>query len=160
MRTLEQQTTGDAMNENTSSAAEQLSAVDAGSTVGIGIGRASRVHDALYGTAVGALIAAMLAVVVFIYPTGELWLIGPSTVLYGVGIGVVGAIYRMRRAGTSRITAHRYRVGFFVTISLYAAGVVLSVIRLQLPVWFWVPFIVATALPMVIASNLPISHDR
>ena len=74
------------MNDNTSSAAEQLSAVDAGSTAGIGIGRASRVHDALYGTAVGLLIAAMLAVVVFIYPTADVWLIGPSTVLYGVGI--------------------------------------------------------------------------
>jgi hypothetical protein len=148
------------MNENTSTAAEQLSAIDAGSMAGIGIGRASRVHDALYGSAVALLIAAMLAVVVFIYPTGDLWLIGPSTVVYGVGIGVVGAIYRMRRAGTSRITAYRYRLGFFVTISLYAVGVVLSVVRLELPLWFWLPYIVATALPLVIASNLPVSHDR
>jgi hypothetical protein len=148
------------MNENTSSAAEQLRAVQAGDTVGIDIGRASRVHDALYGTAVGILIAAMLAVVVFIYPTEDLWLIGPSTGLYGVGIGVVGAIYRMRRAGTSRITAYRYRAGFFITIGLYAVGVVLSVLRLDLPLWFWLPYIIATALPLVIASNLPASHVR
>jgi len=148
------------MNENTSTATEQLSAIDAGSIAGMGIGRASRVHDALYGSAVAALIAAMLAVVVFIYPTGDLWLIGPSTVVYGVGVGVVGAIYRMRRAGTSRITAYRYRLGFFVTISLYAVGVVLSVIRLEPPLWFWLSYIVATALPLVIASNLPVSHDR
>jgi peptidoglycan/LPS O-acetylase OafA/YrhL len=148
------------MNENTSSAAEQLRAVDAGSSVGIDIGRAAKVHDALYGTAVGVLIAGMLAVVVFVYPTRAPWLIGPSTVLYGVGIGVVGAIYRMRRRGTSRITAQRYRIGFFVTISLYAIGVVLSVLSLLLPVWFWIPYIVATALPMVIASNLGAPRDR
>jgi hypothetical protein len=148
------------MNENTTSAEEQLRAVHAGSSAGIDIGRASRLHDALYGTAVGILIAAMLAVVVFIYPTGVLWLIGPSTVLYGVGIGVVGAIYRMRRKGTSRITAARYRVGFFTTISLYAIGVVLSVLGLDLPLGFWLPYIVATALPLVIASNLGSPRDR
>jgi peptidoglycan/LPS O-acetylase OafA/YrhL len=148
------------MNENTSTAAEQLNAVDAGSTAGIEIGRASRISDALYGSAVGVLIAAMLAVVVFIYPTGHPWLIAPSTVLYGIGIGVVGAVYRMRRAGTSRITAYRYRVGFLVTISLYAVGVVVSVLWRELPLWLWLPYIVATALPLVIASNLPVSHDR
>jgi uncharacterized membrane protein YoaK (UPF0700 family) len=100
----------------------------------------------------------MLAVVVFIYPTRSVWLIGPSTVLYGVGIGVVGAIYRMRRKGTSRITARRYRVGFFSTMSLYAIGVVLSVVldaqNAALPLWFWLPYIVATALPMVVSSSL------
>ena len=148
------------MNENMSSAAEQLRAVDAGSSAGTDIGRESRVHDALYGTAVGLLIAAMLAVVVFVYPTHAPWLIGPSTVLYGVGIGVVAAIYRMRRKGTSRITAQRYRIGFLVTISLYAIGVVLSVLELTLPIWFWIPYIVATALPMVIASNLGAPRDR
>jgi peptidoglycan/LPS O-acetylase OafA/YrhL len=148
------------MSENTSSPAEQLRAVQAGDSAGIDIGRAGRVHDRLYGSAVGVLIAAMLAVVVFIYPTGDLWLVGPSTVLYGVGIGVVGAIYRMRRRGTSRITALRYRVGFFVTISLYAIGVVTSVLRLELPVAFWLSYIVATALPMVIASNLGVRRDR
>jgi peptidoglycan/LPS O-acetylase OafA/YrhL len=148
------------MNENTSSAAEQLRAVHAGSRVGIDIGRAGRVQDALYGTAVGVLIAGMLAVVVFVYPTRVPWLIVPSTVLYGVGIGVTGAIYRMRRKGTSRISAKRYRIGFLVTISLYAIGVVLSVLGLALPVWFWIPFIVATALPMVITSNLGVPRDR
>ncbi len=148
------------MNEKTSSAAEQLRAVDAGSSAGIDIGRAGQVHDALYGTAVGVLIAGMLAVVVFVYPTHAPWLIGPSTVLYGVGIGVVAAIYRMRRKGTSRITAQRYRIGFLVTISLYAIGVVLSVLELTLPIWFWIPYIVATALPMVIASNLGAPRDR
>ena len=148
------------MNENTSTAAEQLRAVDAGSTAGNQIGRAGRTHDALYGTAVGVLIAAMLAVVVFIYPTKSPWLIGPSTVLYGVGIGVVGAVYRMRRNGTSRITAKRYRAGFFTTISLYAIGVVLSVLGFGLPLWFWVPYIVVTALPMVIASNLRPARDH
>jgi len=148
------------MNENTSSAAEQLRAVDAGSSAGIDIGRASKVHDALYGTAVGVLIAGMLAVVVFVYPTRAPWLVGPSTVLYGVGIGVVGGIYRLRRKGTSRITAQRYRVGFLLTMSLYAIGVVLSVLGLALPLWFWIPYIVATALPMAIASNLGAPRDR
>jgi peptidoglycan/LPS O-acetylase OafA/YrhL len=142
------------MNNDTSTAAEQLRAVDAGATAGNEIGRAGRTHDALYGSAVGVLIAAMLAVVVFVYPTHDFWLIGPSTVLYGVGIGVVGAIYRMRRNGTSRITAQRYKIGFFSTISLYAIGVVLSVLSVSLPPWFWIPYIVATALPMLIASNL------
>jgi peptidoglycan/LPS O-acetylase OafA/YrhL len=148
------------MNENTSSPAEQLRAVRAGTIAGSDIGRASRVHDRLYGSAVGVLIAAMLAVVVFVYPTEDVWLIGPSTVVYGVGIGVVGAIYRMRRKGTSRITARRYRVGFLVTISLYAVGVVLSVVRLELPLIFWLPFIVATALPLVVASNLGATRER
>lgn len=117
-------------------------------------------HDALYGSAVGILIAAMLAVVVFVYPTAQPWLIGPSTVAYGVGIGVVGAIYRMRRRGTSRITARRYRVGFLFTIALYALGVILSVSELQLPFWFWLSLVVLTALPMVIASNLGESRER
>jgi peptidoglycan/LPS O-acetylase OafA/YrhL len=148
------------MNEKTSSAAEQLRAVDAGSSAGIDIGRAGRVHDALYGTAVGVLIAGMLAVVVFVYPTHAPWLIGPSTVLYGVGIGVAAAIYRLRRRGTSRITAQRYRIGFLVTISLYAVGVILSVLELTLPIWFWVPYVVVTALPMVIAPNLGVPRDR
>ena len=142
------------MNNDTSTAAEQLRAVNAGATAGNEIGRAGRTHDALYGSAVGVLIAAMLAVVVFVYPTHAPWLIGPSTVLYGVGIGVVGAVYRMRRNGTSRITAQRYKVGFLLTISLYAIGVVLSVLDLTLPIWVWIPYIVATALPMLIASNL------
>jgi peptidoglycan/LPS O-acetylase OafA/YrhL len=123
------------MNENASSAAEQLRAV-------------------------GLLIAAMLAVVVFIYPTRQPWLIGPSTVLYGVGIGVAAAVYRMRRKGTSRVTALRYRIGFLFTISLYAVGVVLSVFDRELPLWFWLPFIVATALPMVITSNLGAPRDH
>jgi peptidoglycan/LPS O-acetylase OafA/YrhL len=148
------------MKDNTSTAAEQLRAIDTGATAGNEIGRAGRTHDALYGSAVGVLIAAMLAVVVFIYPTRELWLIGPSTVLYGVGIGVAGAIYRMRRNGTSRTTAQRYKVGFFSTISLYAIGVVLSVLGLSLPLWFWLPYIVATALPLVVASNLRLTRDR
>jgi peptidoglycan/LPS O-acetylase OafA/YrhL len=148
------------MNDNTTSAAEQLRAIDAGSTAGIGIGRAGKVHDALYGTAVGVLIAGMLAVVVFVYPTHVPWLIGPSTVLYGVGIGVAAAIYRMRRKGTSRLTAQRYRIGFLGTISLYAIGVVLSVLGLALSIWFWVPYIVVTSLPMVIASNLAMPRDR
>jgi peptidoglycan/LPS O-acetylase OafA/YrhL len=142
------------MNNDTSTAAEQLRAVDAGATAGNEIGRAGRTHDALYGSAVGVLIAAMLAVVVFVYPTHAPWLIGPSTLLYGVGIGVVGAVYRMRRNGTSRVTAQRYKVGFLSTISLYAIGVVLSVLSVSLPLWFWIPYIVATALPMLIASNL------
>ena len=148
------------MNENTATAAEQLHAIDAGSSAGDEIGRAGRTHDALYGSGVGLLIAAMLAVVVFVYPTKSPWLIGPSTVLYGVGIGVVGAVYRMRRNGTSRIAARRYRIGFLTTIGLYAIGVVLSVLGLGLPLWFWIPLIVATALPLVIASNLPASRDR
>jgi hypothetical protein len=148
------------MNENVSSAAEQLRAIDAGSLAGRDIGRAGRVHDALYGSAVGLLIAAMLAVVVFIYPTRQPWLIGPSTVLYGVGIGVAAAVYRMRRKGTSRVTAVRYRIGFLFTISLYAVGVVLSVFDRELPLWFWLPFIVATALPMVITSNLGAPRDH
>jgi hypothetical protein len=67
----------------------------------------------------------MLAVVVFVYPTHVPWLIGPSTVLYGVGIGVV-----------------------------------LSVLGLALSIWFWVPYIVVTSLPMVIASNLAMPRDR
>ena len=148
------------MKDNTSTAAEQLSAVDAGATAGNEIGRAGRTHDALYGSAVGVLIAAMLAVVVFIYPTHDVWFIGPSTVLYGVGIGVVGAVYRMRRNGTSRITAQRYKVGFFSTISLYAIGVVLSVLTLSLPIWFWIPYIVATALPLAMSSTLRPSRER
>ncbi len=154
------------MTEKLASAAEQLRAVDAGASAGTGIGRSGRVHDAIYGSAVGALVAAMLAVVVFIYPTRELWLIVPSTVLYGVGIGVASAVYRIRRPGTSRVTAKRYRVSFLITISLYAIGVVLSVlsvlsvIGVGLVLWFWIPYIVATALPMVIASNLGMPRER
>jgi peptidoglycan/LPS O-acetylase OafA/YrhL len=148
------------MNETTGNAAEQLSAVRTGDSAGVEIGRAGRLHDALYGTAVGVLIAAMLAVVVFVYPTAQLWLIGPSTVVYGVAIGVLGAVYRMRRNGTSRITALRYRVGFFTSIGLYAIGVVLSVIGLELPLWFWLPYLVATALPLVITSTLGTARDR
>jgi peptidoglycan/LPS O-acetylase OafA/YrhL len=148
------------MTKDLARAAEQLRAVNAGASAGTDIGRSGHVHDAIYGSAVGALIAAMLAVVVFIYPTREPWLIGPSTVLYGVGIGVAAAIYRMRRRGTSRVTAMRYRVSFLVTMSLYAIGVVLGVVGLALPLWFWVPYIVATALPMVIASNLGMPRER
>jgi peptidoglycan/LPS O-acetylase OafA/YrhL len=148
------------MTDKTSNAADQLRAIHAGSKAGIDIGRSSRPHDALYGTVVGVLIAAMLAVVVFVYPTGVVWLIGPSTVLYGVGIGVIGAVYRMRRKGTSRITAARYRVGFFTTISLYAIGVVLSVLGIGLPLAFWLIYIVATACPLVITSNLVVPRER
>jgi peptidoglycan/LPS O-acetylase OafA/YrhL len=148
------------MNDHTGTAAEQLRAVNDGSAAGNEIGRAGRTHDALFGSAVGVLIAAMLAVVVFVYPTKQLWLIGPSTVLYGVGIGVVGAIYRMRRNGTSRITARRYKIGFFTTISLYAIGVVLSVLGLALPLWVWIPYIVVTALPMVLTSTLGRHRER
>jgi peptidoglycan/LPS O-acetylase OafA/YrhL len=142
------------VNDETSTAAEQLRAIDVGSSAGNEIGRAGQTHDALYGSAVGVLIAAMLAVVVFIYPTHAPWLIVPSTLLYGVGIGVVGAIYRMRRNGTSRLTAQRYTVGFFFSISLYAIGVVLSVLGLGLTLWFWLPYLVATALPLVISSTV------
>lgn len=146
------------MNENSSTAAEQLRAVEMGSAAGTQIGRAGRVHDSIYGASIGALIAAMLAVVVYIYPTRQPWLIVPSTVLYGVGIGVAAAIYRQRRNGTSRITGRRYRLAFLITISLYGIGVVLSVfgpaLGLVLPTWFWVAYIVATALPLIIASSL------
>jgi peptidoglycan/LPS O-acetylase OafA/YrhL len=148
------------MTENKITAAEQLRAVEAGSSAGVEIGHAGRVYDSLYGAAVGVLIAAMLAVVVFIYPTHVLWLIVPSTVLYGVGIGVASAIYRRRRKGTSRITGRRYRVGFLITISLYGIGVALSVLGISFPVSFWVPYIVATALPMLIASSLRLPRDR
>ena len=96
----------------------------------------------------------MLAVVVYVYPTRQPWLVVPSTVLYGVGIGVAAAIYRQRRNGTSRITGQRYRVGFLITISLYGIGVVLSVLGLGLSGWFWIPYIVGTALPLAVASSL------
>jgi peptidoglycan/LPS O-acetylase OafA/YrhL len=142
------------MNENTRSAAEQLRAVETGSSAGLEIGRAGRVHDSLYGVAVGVLVAAMLAVVVYVYPTRQPWLIGPSTVLYGVGIGVAAGIYRQRRKGTSRVTGRRYRIGFLITIVLYGIGVALTVLGLALPNWFWIPYIAATALPLVIASSL------
>ncbi len=148
------------MDENLDRAVEQLRAIDAGSSAGLDIGRASRTHDALYGAAVGVLIAAMLAVVVFIFPAKQAWLIGPSTVLYGVGIGVIAAIYRMHRRSTSRLTARRYRAGFFTTISMYAVGVVLSLFGPGLPLWFWLPYVVATALPLVITSTPSAPRDR
>ena len=144
------------MTESTSTAAEQLRAIGAGSTAGIEIGRAGRMHDSLYGIAVGVLVAGMLAVVVYVYPTQQPWVIGPSTILYGIGIGAIGVIYRQRRKGTSRVTARRYRTGFLITISLYSIGVGLSVLSLALADWFWIPYIGATALPLVIASILPV----
>jgi peptidoglycan/LPS O-acetylase OafA/YrhL len=148
------------MDETTSSAAEQLSAVHTGESAGTAIGGANRTHDALYGAAVGVLVATMLAIVVFVYPTSEPWLIGPSTVIYGVGIGVIGAIYRMRGRGTSRITAQRYRVGFLLTMSFYGIGVLLAVIGLGLPLWFWIGYILATAVPMTIASMPGVPRER
>ena len=107
------------MSDKITSAAEQLPAVEAGSSAGIEIGRASRGNDVLYGIAVAV------------------------------------AIYRIRRKATGRITAQRYRVGFLFTISLYGIGVALSVTTgPALPLWFWLPYIVATVLPMIISSSL------
>ncbi len=141
-------------------AAQQLRAIQTGDSAGREIGRAGRLHDSLYGAAVGVFVEAMVAALVFIFPTSQPWLVGPSTVVFGVGVGVAAAIYRMHRTATSRGTARRYRIGFLATMSLYAIGAVLRVVEVALPLWFWIPLIVSTAVPITIASVLGASRDR
>jgi hypothetical protein len=147
-------TIGDLMSDEPSSLAEQMRAVRAGSNVGVAIGRDGRAPDSIFGATLGILMAGMLAVVVFAFPAHPPWLVGPLTVLYGVGAGVASAIYRQRMSRTSRITGLRYRVGFSVTALLYGVGVVVTLLGLPIPTWLWIAYIIATALPMLIASSL------
>ncbi|HEY1530422.1 MAG TPA: hypothetical protein VGF80_06365 [Galbitalea sp.] len=148
------------MMDSADSAADQLRAIDAGTSAGERIGLRNRPHDVLFGIVAGTVLGAMLAVVVFVFPAHTPWLTGPSSLVFGLAVGLLGTAYRVRRSGTSRITAVRYRAGFFPGILIYAAGVVVVLLDIPLPVPLWIAWVVATALPMIIASSLPVSRER
>lgn len=131
---------------------DQLQAAAFGGSRGSDISRSARRLSAFFTAILGASVALFLLAVVYVYPTHILWLIITVTALYGAGI--VGACIWFQRArrASSRGWARRYSVGFALTMALYAAGVAVTVSTDWRTAWFWVPYAVITATPVVVAG--------
>lgn len=133
-------------------ARDQLDAAASGSRDGEVLSRTAERMGGAYASIIGVLIGAFLLGVVYVFPTRIPWLVILVIIAYGGGIGVAASWYRRGRRATGRGWARRYRIGFMVSIVLYAVGIGVSVATESHDPWFWIPYAVATALPLIVAG--------
>ncbi|MHB1172372.1 MAG: hypothetical protein ACYCZY_07720 [Lacisediminihabitans sp.] len=133
-------------------ARDQLDAAASGSRDGEVISRSAERMGGAYASIIGVLIGAFLLGVVYVFPTRIPWLVVLVTLAYGGGLGVASLWYIRRRRATGRGWARRYRIGFVVSIVLYAVGIAVSVSTESHDPRFWIPYAVATALPLIAAG--------
>jgi hypothetical protein len=102
---------------------------------------------------VGLLIAAFLLVVVYLYPTHILWLEIPVTVAISAALIASCLWYRNERRASSPGWAKTYARSFTLSMTLYVVGVALSASLSQDAFWFWLPYAVLTALPLLLQGK-------
>jgi len=133
---------------------DQLRAAASGGSHGSDISRSARRLSGFFAAVIGASVALFLLAVVYVYPTHILWLVIAVTVLYGLGIASACLWYLRVRRASNRGWSRRYRIGFALTIVLYAIGVALTVSTDWHTAWFWVPYAILTAAPVTAAGLL------
>lgn len=131
---------------------DQLRAAELGGGRGSTISHSARRVAGFFTAILGASIALFLLAVVYVYPTRVPWLVITVTMLYAAGIGSACIWFQRARRASSRGWARRYSVGFTLTMSLYAIGVALSVATDWRTAWFWVPYALLTATPVIVAG--------
>ena len=145
--------TGETSHESDgNSVPDQLRAADIGGGGGAEISRSAEWVGGAYAIAIGLLIAAFLLVVVYVYPTRIPWLIISVTITFFAGITIAIIWYQRQRRASSRGWTKRYSVGFALTIMFYAVGNALAGSIDLREIWFWLPYAVLTALPVVIGG--------
>lgn len=134
------------------SAREQLRAAAFGGSAGAVISQTAGQTARAFTSAIGILIAAFLLVVVYVYPTRNPWLIVITTAAYGIGTAAAIFWFQRRRQASTHGWNIRYLVGLALSMTFYCAGVIVSGrVDLHTP-WFWLPYAVVTALPLVVAG--------
>lgn len=131
---------------------DQLQAAAFGGGRGSDISRSARRLSGFFTAILGASVALFLLAVVYVYPSHVLWLIITVTALYAAGIGSACIWFQRARRASSRGWTRRYTVGIALTMSLYAIGVALTVGTDWRTAWFWVPYALLTAAPVVVAG--------
>jgi hypothetical protein len=132
---------------------DQLNAAAAGGGSGSGVSRKAHRLGSFYAGAVGLLIAAFLLVVVYLYPTHILWLEIPVTVAISAALIASCLWYRNERRASSPGWAKTYARSFTLSMTLYVVGVALSASLSQDAFWFWLPYAVLTALPLLLQGK-------
>ena len=133
---------------------EQLSAAEQGGSGGARISRSADRFGGRYAAIMAFLVAAYLLVVVYVYPRNIAWL--DITVTAAFVACTVGASlwHGRRRRASSRGWAKRYRVAFALSAGLYGLGIALAEMTDTRALWFWLPYSLLTALPLVVAGLL------
>lgn len=145
--------TNDATTDRPSaSVEEQLQAADFGGGRGSDLSRSARRVSGFFTAVLGASIALFLLAVVYVYPTHLLWLVITVTVLYGLGIVSACVWFQRARRASNPGWSRRYSAGLALTMAFYAIGVALSVATDWRTPWFWLPYAVVTATPVVLAG--------
>ena len=145
--------TNDTNNEPSgNSVHDQLRAAELGGGGGAGISRSADRIGGVYGIAIGLLVAAFLLVVIYVYPARILWLSVSVTIAFSAGIIIAIILYQRLRRASSRGWTRRYSTGVALTMMFYAVGNALAGSIDPREFWFWLPYAVLTALPVVIGS--------
>ena len=144
----------DETNADRQAAALQISSATHAGGAGNALGSSAHRTASTFTTAIGLLVGSFLLVVVYVYPSRMLWLTLSVTAAYGVGITVASVWFQRARRAAERGWGRRYTVGVLTTMAFYTVGVMIAgVPELQTPA-FWVPYAIATAVPVVIAGLL------
>jgi hypothetical protein len=134
---------------------DQLRAAELGGGRGSDISRSARRQSGFYTAMLGASVALFLLAVVYVYPTHVPWLVVTVTMLYAAGIGSACIWFARAKRASNRGWTKRYTQGLALTMSMYALGVALTVSTDLRTAWFWVPFALLTAAPVIVAGVVP-----
>ncbi len=131
---------------------DQLLVAQSALSAGDRISHGAELRGAIFRAAIGVLIAAMLAVVVYVYPAHVAWLTVVSTLLFGVAIGLAIVLYRRGRIASSRGSTRGYVIASAGSLGLYVVGVLLSASEAVTGSGFWIPYILLTAFPLCLSG--------
>ncbi|MCA0215795.1 MAG: hypothetical protein LCH43_00400 [Actinobacteria bacterium] len=132
-----------------------LAAAAEGAEAGTAIAHRARVASGAFAITVGVLIALFLLGTIYVYPLGQITASVAITVAYGVLLVAAALLYRWGRPGATPGWRQQYAKGFVITIVLYAVGISVSTSTQSTTPALWVPWAVATALPLVIVGLRP-----
>lgn len=144
-----------AAHHNSPDFRDQLRAAELGGGRGSVISRSARRQSGFFTVILGVSVALFLLAVVYVYPTHVLWMVIAVTVLYAAGIGSVCIWFMRAKRASSRGWTKRYTLGLSLTMSLYAIGVAFTVSTDWRTAWFWVPYALLTATPVIVAGVAP-----
>ncbi|MEO8094145.1 MAG: hypothetical protein ABI632_04335 [Pseudolysinimonas sp.] len=131
-----------------------LGAAQSGAEAGSSVSRSTAGAERAFAVAVGVCISLFLLSVVYLYPLGNAVLTVAVTLLYAAGLAAAIVVFARLRRGASAGWNRRYMIGFLATMVLYTGGVLIfSTTALTSPV-LWVPYAIATAVPVILASMI------
>ncbi|MGM0930576.1 MAG: hypothetical protein ACQEXN_12820 [Actinomycetota bacterium] len=128
---------------------EQLRAAQAGGIGGARLARSADLAGGRYAAVMASLIGLYLLVVVYVYPQNVLWLDITATAVFVVGMVGTCVSYSLRRRASGRGWSKRYSLGFALSVLLFGLGMVLLELTDVREAWLWIPYDVATGLPLL-----------